>query len=841
MSKEVRDNITTALKSLEEEVKAMRSSLSWRLTAPGREFVSLWLRAKQSIARHRRSIGILECSLTADVLDSHWYAETNQDVRKEPFLHFARHGAFEGRPPHRRFSEEAYLILNPDVAAAGLPASLHYMLHGYRERRLANWLDFYLANQFGNTERIRISSLIDFLLRGEGARGGLQSRAKKLRILTSRLRRAVRALDVVGVKPRVSVIVPVYNQVFYTITCAISLFESRPKHSFELIIADDCSTDETSAVFSSLGGAVKMVRTGGNFGFLRNCNHAARMACGKHVLFLNNDTIVLPGCLDSLVEVLSDERCGAVGAKLLNLDGTLQEAGGVIWRDYEGWNYGRGANPVDPTFNYRRSTDYCSGSCLMVPRVIFEELGGFSTELEVAYGEDSDLCMAIRHRLGRDVIYEPRARLVHFEGQSCGTSVESGVKRYQVVNKEKLARKWAPVTDTFTPASEEHAQSGPRRHMGWPRVCLIDHYVPRFDRESGSRRLMTILQILRARGCHVYFLAENMFAEEPYATEVRKMGVELLVGAPGFSGSPGQLLADRRAVIDLVWCVRPEMTMKWMTFFRGLDPGIKIVFDTGDIHHLRLRAEEMISGRFVPELSPSEDMRRQEEQLCRQADLTVAISRDDAKVLGKMGAERVEVVSGIYSDCTCPDDPSFSEREGLLFVGSAHSPNTDGILWFLEQVWPLVRARCPDLGIDLVGTLDQSVHFAAGEGGVRVSGHVPDLAGRFRRARVFVCPLRFGAGIKGKLGQCIEYGLPFVTTPVGADGMNFTHGKDALICADPGDFAEGIVRLYHEEELWLRIRKNLVQHLATYSTEKAGEGLEGVLSLIPGYKADRQS
>jgi GT2 family glycosyltransferase len=758
-----------------------------------------------------------------------------------PFVHYLQTGARRGWFPNRRFQPEAYSIFVPEVVAKSIPASLHYLLEGWKNQCPTNFLDGHLRWRFGRENQIRISSLLDCLLaEGEGiGEGGHQK--IKVNSLVERLFKAMKLQQ--GIQrpnPDVSVIIPVHNQLPFTLACLISTFESNPTASLEVIVADDCSNDATHETLSQLCSKTdanfRVARTPGNYGFIGNCNHAAGLARGTNLFFLNNDTVVLPNCIDALVEVLSDRLCGAVGAKLINLDGTLQEAGGVIWQGFEAWNYGRGRNLMDPAYNYRRSVDYCSGASLMIPRPVFENAGGFSKELEVAYGEDSDLCMTIRHKLGLDVVYEPKACVIHFEGQSCGRSIETGTKRYQILNQRKLAQKWKSVTDTFTQAADKNSQTGPRRHMGWPRVCIIDHYLARFDRESGSRRLKTIAEILKSMDCHVYFLAENLFPEEPYTTALRDMGVELIVGANLFGTTCEQMMLERLSAIDLVWCVRPYITETWLRFFRRKDPRIKIAFDTGDIHWERMQAEERCNGTFQPRISESEKMREKEERLCRETDITVAISQHDAHKLRSMGADRVEVVSGIYRDCTSPDDPAFSYRRGLLFVGSSHRPNTDGILWFLRDVWPLLQQSDPQLEMTILGNIDEELRAAASVN-VRFAGYVPDVAPYFRQARVFVCPLRFGAGIKGKLGQSIEYGLPFVTTSVGASGMNFVHEKDALICDSALEFARAVSRLNRKNDLWSQLRKNLMCHLDIYSPATARVGLEKILALVPGYRA----
>jgi len=634
-------------------------------------------------------------------------------------------------------------------------------------------------------------------------------------------------------QPEVSVIIAVYNNIKLTAECVESISQCPDVTSYEVIIADDDSDDSTAAWCRRVPN-LKHIVTGHRQGFVMNNNIASALARGKWILFLNNDTLVRPGWLDALVEAGSAGNVGAVGAKLVYPDGRLQEAGGVIWKNFDGWNYGRNTNPFAPEFNYRRSVDYCSGACLMVRREVWERLGGFWRDLEHSYGEDSDLCFSIRHRLGMEVIYEPRAVVVHLEGQSCGTSTESGIKKYQLINKEKLAIKWAKQVEAFPEATDANAQIGPRKFMGKPTVLLMDHYIPMFDRESGSRRLATILIMLREMGCHVMFLAENLYPQEPYATQIRSLGVELLVSADGYGTTIEELLEPRMGIIDLVWSVRPETTARWMSFIRSHNPSTRIVFDTGDIHHIRMKRQELLDGTFQAHVSPSEKMKEIEEMLCRETDLTIAICKNDVETLRGMGARQVEIVSGIYSNKTGHPDLGFEGRRGLLFIGSyQHTPNVDGMLWFLDQVWPWILREAPDMRLTLLGPNPPESIQQRASPNLLIQGYVPEVDPWFCEARLFICPLLYGAGIKGKLGQCIEHRLPFVSTTCGADGMHFTNELDALIADSPEEFAGQVLRLHEDRELWNRLRQNLAEHLAVYSPDEARKGLQAVLKSIP--------
>lgn len=630
-------------------------------------------------------------------------------------------------------------------------------------------------------------------------------------------------------KPEVSIIIAVLNNLSYTAACLESVTKAAGAVPYEVIIADDGSNEGTAEWCATVDN-LRHVVTGQGGGFVRNNNRAAELARGRWILFLNNDTLVQPGFLEAMVAAATDAGVGAVGAKLIYPDGKLQEAGGIVWRDFEAWNYGRGGNPHAPAYNYRRRVDYCSGACLMVDRAALEKLGGFSSELAPAYGEDSDLCFSLREKLGLATVYEPAARVVHFEGKSCGTDLGSGLKRYQEVNKSKLAAKWRHVVSNFPTSSPEGLLRAPRRYMGKQTVLIIDSCLPAPDRDSGSRRLETIISLLRGLDCHVMFLPENLAAPEPYASRMRNAGVEVLACNPGYQATHRKILEPLLPIIDLVWMVRPEVTDLWLPYFRKHRPQTKLVFDTGDIHHLRMRQEEELLGTFRTGRSPSESMRILETKLAQAADATVAISDAEASLLRDMGARHVEVVSGIYRDKKQPEDPTFAERHGLLFIGSyMHPPNVDGMLWFLREVWPLILERDKEMTLTLIGANPPLALREHASDRVVVAGHVPDIDSYFRQARVFICPLRYGGGIKGKLGQCLEYGLPFVTTPAGAEGMGFAHEVDALIASSPTDFADSVLRLYSEEALWIHCREGLQRHLSSYSEDLAMHALRHLL------------
>jgi GT2 family glycosyltransferase len=252
------------------------------------------------------------------------------------------------------------------------------------------------------------------------------------------------------VAPLISVIIPAHNQWPLTRGCLYSILRHGAAVSFEVIVADDCSTDETRTMEQVVRN-VRVVRNETNLHFLRSCNRAATFARGKYLLLLNNDTCVQAGWLDALVAVAeADQTIGIVGARLLFPDGRLQEAGGIVWRDGPPWIYGRWDDPTKPRYNRLRDADYVSGACLLVRRDLWEEIGGFDERYVPAYYEDTDLAFEARSR-GYRVVYQPEAVVVHFEGASCGRDLTRGTKRYQVENQWKFREKWREVLNTYPP------------------------------------------------------------------------------------------------------------------------------------------------------------------------------------------------------------------------------------------------------------------------------------------------------------------------------------------------------------------------------------------------------
>src|SRR6478735_12459408 len=241
--------------------------------------------------------------------------------------------------------------------------------------------------------------------------------------------------------PIASIVVPVYGALPVTMRCLHALARSGDRTSFEVIVVDDASSDDTPHVLPAIAG-LRYSRNATNLGFVDTCNAGAALARGEYLVFLNNDTEVQPGWLDALVATFAQfPGTGLAGSMLVYPDGRLQEAGGLVFADGSAANYGRFGDPAHPLYGFARETDYCSGASLAVPRELFAQLGGFDVAFRPGYYEDTDLAMRVREQ-GLAVRYQPDSVVVHHEGISAGTDTGSGMKAAQVVNREKFLQRW---------------------------------------------------------------------------------------------------------------------------------------------------------------------------------------------------------------------------------------------------------------------------------------------------------------------------------------------------------------------------------------------------------------
>ena len=602
--------------------------------------------------------------------------------------------------------------------------------------------------------------------------------------------------------PKVSIIIPVYNQVHYTYACLVSILENTERFDYEIIIADDVSTDATKEIDKFVSGLV-IARNESNQGFLKNCNNAAKKARGEYIFFLNNDTTVQKDWLPPLIRLLeSDKSIGMVGSKLIYPDGRLQEAGGIIWSDGSGWNYGRCDDPNKPEYNYVRDVDYISGAAIMLSRKLWEDIGGFDERYAPAYCEDSDLAFEVRKR-GLRVVYQPLSVVTHFEGVSNGTDVNgTGLKRYQVENNKKLQEKWSEeFKNQYDNVGVPNAFRARERSRGKKVILFVDHYVPTFDKDAGSKTTFQYIKMFIERGYVVKFLPDNFAKSEPYTSILEQMGVEVLYGNE-MRTNIFEWIENNQANIDIAYLNRPHIATKYIDFIKE-KTDIKVIYYGHDLHFLRERREYELTGD-VERKNASAYWKSMELDLMRKASISYYPSNVEVDYIHTFDKKiNAKAITAYVFEKFGNIDYNPDIREGVLFVGGfSHPPNADALKYFLDNMWDEIYAqiKAPFYIVGSNATDEiKALHNEAK--GIIFKGFVSEeeLKELYEKVRLVVVPLRYGAGVKGKVIEALYYNDPVITTSVGAEGIDNSYNQ-MLVADEPGDFVEKCVNLYNDKE-----------------------------------------
>lgn len=597
--------------------------------------------------------------------------------------------------------------------------------------------------------------------------------------------------------PDVSIVMPVHNKFEVTYNGLASLLLADNKASFELILVDDGSTDETCAAPGLISG-IRYVRHEDAQGFVRSCNHGASLARGRYVVMLNNDVEVTNRWLDELIWPFEQfERVGLVGSKLLYPNGRLQEAGGIVWGSGAAWNYGRNGNPFEPRFNYTRQVDYISGASIMLPRALWNELGGFDEAFVPAYYEDTDLAFRVR-RAGYKTLYAPLSRVVHFEGVSSGTSVESGIKKYQKINQPKFRARWAAnYRNNGIEASDPDLVKD--RNVAL-RALLLDSQTPTPDKDAGSYAAVQEMRLLQSLGFKISFASESLVFQGQYTEALQRMGVECLY-APYYLSLP-QILERRGGEFDLVYITRYSVASNIIDAVRRWAPRAKIILNNADLHFLREMRLAIAKGDRE-QLRASLDTRSAELAVMNKVDLVLSYNEVEHAVIMSHNLDTTQVAKCPWVVDAPEHVPAFGPRKDVAFLGGfGHSPNVEAVEYFVGKVMPLLRKRLPGVNFLVYGSnVPESVRELAAAD-VIIKGYVHDVAQVYDTCRVFVAPLLSGAGIKGKVIGALAHGVPCVLSPVAAEGTEIRSGLEAFVASDPAAWADQIAKLHENEPVW---------------------------------------
>lgn len=623
--------------------------------------------------------------------------------------------------------------------------------------------------------------------------------------------------------PLVSIVIAARGDAMRVLACLRSIHTQMPIVPCEVLLCVHGPVDREMLRLRDIAG-LRFLTDGARAGGDAPCR-------GCYLHLLDGATEVTAGWLDRMVDLFSRETdCGLVGSMLVGSDGRLQHAGGIVSQDAVPHDVGRSLSPVMSEFQYVRDVDYCSCDSVLIPAALFDALQDGGACRASDGWADIELAFRVRAH-GRRVLYQPESVVVRHEDPPASANAVS--------RRPEFLRRWTRVL------ADEHAAAGVQmlcardRPVRRAMILVVDHRLPQPDRDAGSRSMWCILQALLRMDLVVKFWPQNEAYDPDYARCLQQAGIEVIAGNKARTSFPEWLQVHRRR-LKYVLLSRPGVASEFLDRVRQGSEA-KILFYGHDIHHARLMGEHEVT-RADTARREAAAFRRLEHALWRQADVVYYPSADETRqVLATVPGARAHTLP-LYSFDELPDVGGPEGRSGILFVaGFGHAPNVDAAKWLVETILPLLRrAAAGEVPLWLVGSSPLDEVKALAGPGVTVTGYVPEdrLLAFYRTARVTVVPLRFGAGMKGKVLEALQHGVPLVTTPVGAQGLEALDSV-AAVSSDENILAERIGHLLRDDEGWRQASRRQRDYMAgrfspqamekalRWGLEAAGQQLEG--------------
>lgn len=799
----------------------------------------------KSLLQHFAEYGLAEGRIPFPDLDLDYYLHTYPDVAEgnqigiNPVYHFLFWGIQEGRRPNRFFDTTYYLEHNPQVvqelkSTKYLGPFEHFLMVGIKKNLKA------------------CAPLVTMSISDDTAKSLYEKRCR-IEAAAVKAGRKIQFPEVNN--PCLSIIIPVVNHFNFTANLLVQLellTKANPALAIEIIVVDNGSSDATVNLNNYVSGSIKILRFEQAMGYPRACNTGVKASKGRLLLFLNNDIEIPAGSIEQTIHILtSSPDIGAVGGKIIKLNGELQEAGGIVWNDGSTCGYGRGDDPLSPRYLFQRDVDYCSGCFLGVDAALFKQIGLFDEQFSPGYYEETDLCARI-WQTGRRVVYDPNIAIFHYEYASYSKSRPETISLGLMArNREKFIRKNLAFIATRPVCAKANIDSAADRGVrNIKRVLFIEDIIPRREIGSGfCRSEDTVRQFLDAGWWVTIWANEKRAGVEP----LDELFCDVIY-AQDYTGGLTTFLLESANRVDLVWVCRTHNLGNYESIisqWRSKKPQQrKVVSDTEAIASVRhWLVKELAREKASPDLTKI-DTQISLNQLTTElkgylsVDTFVAVSELDSRLIRLITPSTpVEILGHQMPIKTSPK--SFKERQDLLFCGAIHeanAPNYDSLVWFANRVLPLLKQKLPELKLKIVGYWRASVPIpsALNDENIIFIGSVADLAPYFAEARLFIAPTRFAAGIPHKVHEAMSFGLPSVLTPILASQLaEFgTMNKPAFFTAEDfsaSAFAEAIISAYTDEKKWQQVRENALISLDKYcSKEKFSTNFQQILTTVMG-------
>ncbi len=596
----------------------------------------------------------------------------------------------------------------------------------------------------------------------------------------------------------------------------LAALREQLQSGLELVLVDASGVDEVRQIERCVTGA-RVLRLDAEFGFGRACNAALESVGSDYVLLLASDVQLAGGALAAaLARIKADTTIGAIGGKVIGCSETLDEAGAIIWRDGSITRYLEGQPPLSPEAEFVRDVDFCSGGFLLGRTRLLRELEGFDAQFEPTRFEAADLGVRI-WQTGHRVVYDPAVVLRRYSDENAvAPHLAPALQRARhkaFFDKHLASLRFRHAT---SPAAVPFARAVDSRRR---RVLFVDHTVPLRALGSGWVRANDIVRVMADLGYHVTVYPLRPTEADPaeiaadFPDTVEVMHDRALAGFRAF-------LESRPGYYDCIWVSRThnlDLVRPVLEDAALVPSRTRIILDTEAVAATRSALQAAILGE-APAAKPDEALRKEfANAFFSQQVLTV--NDQERRLLSGLGIPDVRVLGTLCEPRPTPR--SFEQRAGMLFVGSLHAtdtPNWDSLLWFADEVLPLVEA---ELGYETRLTvagyqspwvpMERFAHYSR----ITVIGPVVNLTPLYDRHRVAVAPTRFAAGTPYKVYEAASFGVPVVATALLREQLGWKDGVELLSAdaADPAGFAARIVEIYRSAERWGAVRAAALERL----------------------------
>lgn len=610
--------------------------------------------------------------------------------------------------------------------------------------------------------------------------------------------------------PQVSIIIPVFKDYFHTALCLKSIQKAKNKTPFEVIVVDDSPHDEKIEQLHFVKN-IKLVSNKKNIGYLNSCNLGATKSNAKYLCMLNNDTFVLDNWLDNLYDTFDlFPSAGIIGSILLNRDFSIQEAGSFIFKHGDGFNFGKNFMMNNFNVNFIRKVSYCSAASILVDAKLYKTVGGFDKDYFPAYYEDVDLAFKFL-KLNKYVFCNPSSQVVHFGSVTMGQGSSPIKDRLMSKNKKIFISKWRNlIPNKFNNISQ-------LRYKNKSIVFFEENLItPKSD--AGSLSIFNFAKMFQSLGYEVVFYFQSYDRTSRDYSLLLQHGFQVICEKYDLDSISylKMLLNSNFIYPEILYIARPDFYNKYANVLKKQYPKSLFIFDTVDLHFLRMQRENKILNKTIyPHLSIN-TMRSIELKNIHHSDFAIIRSKYEMNLLTKEEKITKKKLFNLSLLFPAPERiVEFKNSEGIVFVGNFnHTPNIDALNYFFDQIIVKFSKRLTNINIYIVGKnaskifrnkvkkLSNPIHFI---------DFVDDINSFLLKRRLNIAPIRYGAGIKGKIANAFVNGLPTISTEIGFEGMSKAVTKN-LQANDADKFVKLIDDLYFNQSKWTRSQDLIINY-----------------------------